>query len=693
MDIRATLKDKLLCALSLLQALTITFFFMAIPLHGVFPPLSWQLLTLGLFLLSLLFSFSAVWLLSYRLRRSSLCLICAILTLLLFGAGVANLTQRYVVCGILLMLLLMGFYFGLCALIWKVTGLYRSFQKGEGWICGVIALALGLIVIGLFNHEHFIYYWDYSGYWTMALDTSRAICQDPQGTLEWLYTSVCVDEYNRWIPLLLGVPLQILGSTYGVYITTLVLLFLMPAAATYAALTQALLSEHSKKRIPTPLLFAFFALSGTVLLPTLNGYADAPCVLLISVLTALAVYTDLTHFQPLELVLMGLTIAHLALMRRSYDYWIITFSVACFFLTFIRLFQNKGQSRRNALKGALSNLAVILGLGVVVFLCFFGYIKSALSLDVGWAYQAWAATANRHTWLDFLQNYGWVILIAAVIGTSLAWRASFNQRYAVVVCVVCVGLLMLRFMPASGFSLHSYYWITGQVLLLAGMGLYAVYDRLEARPSRYLLGGLVLFVCIGFLHSIHIVPLPQVFQPFFPAKYYEVKQSDTKDDVLAVLNTISLLPETSPMVYVLGTDDEFNDDILRNALLPDHFDDANIATTAHADFREGFYTSLLDADYVLTISPTEYHLTEEYQQVVAIPSQLLEDETSTFSQCYENVADVPFEDRMVSIKKKVHPIDLASVRELEAAFNAVYPDHPDLFQDRLEQYIVDNQLA
>ena len=77
----------------------------------------------------------------------------------------------------------------------------------------------------------------------------------------------------------------------------------------------------------------------------------------------------------------------------------------------------------------------------------------------------------------------------------------------------------------------------------------------------------------------------------------------------------------------------------------------------------------------------------------AIPSQLLEDESSFFSHCYEDIATVPFGDRSVKIKKKIKPIDLDSVRELETEFNSVYPDHPELFYDRLEQYIVDNNLA
>lgn len=686
-------KDKLMCSLLLFQAAALTLFFLAIPLQGLLSPWEQPLLALLIFCLTLLLSIGVTWLLSLRLQRSSLCVICAVLTILLFSAGVANLIRQYAICGYLLMLLLMGFYFGLCALIWKVTGLCKAFERREGWICGVLALLLGLVVIGVFNYEDFIYYWDYSGYWTMALDTSQAICQRPQGTLQWLYTSVCVDEYNRWIPLLTGIPLQLLGRTYGAYIATLVLTFLMPTAATYAALTQMLMSRGCKKRITTPWLFAFFAFSGAMLLPTLNGYADAACILLIAVLTALAVYTDLTRFQPLELVLMGLTISHLALMRRSYDYWILTFAVACVVLTLIRLLQNKGQARKQALQGALGNLTVILGLGVVVFICFFRYIQSALSLDVGFAYQAWSATRTYDSWADFIQNYGLVILGAAVVGIFLVRGADILQTAAVVACCICVGLLMLQTMTSSPFALHSYYWITGQILLLAGMGLYAIYGRLAARSSQCFLAGLVLFISAGFLHSIHIITIPAPIQTLFPAKYYAIKQSDTKDDVLAVLNTISMLPEECPSIYVLGTDSEFNDDILRNANLPNHFNNANIFTTAHVDFREGFYTTLLDAEYVLTISPTEYHLTEEYQKVVAIPSQLIGNEDSAFSQCYEEVANVPFEDRVVNIYKRVKPVDLNSVRELEAAFDTVYPEYPDLFHNRFEQYIAVNQLV
>ena len=346
MDLNAISKEKLLRVLSFFLGLTTVFFLTTVPFYGMISFASQPLLTAGLFLLSLLLSFVILRLIASCMCSISLCVFSAAAILLLLGAGIANLRQAYVLCGSMLMLILMGFYFGLCALIWKVTGLYYSFQKGEGWACCAIALLLGLFVIGLFNHERFIYYWDFSGYWTMALDTSRYICQNPQDGLRWLYTSICVDEYNRWIPLLLGIPLQILGQTYGAYIASLFLCFLMPTAATYAALTQALMSKRGEKRIHTTYLFLFYALSGALLLPSLNGYADAACVLFIAMLTALAVYTDLTRFHPLSITLMGLSIAHLALMRRSYDYWIITFAIACFILVFAQLFHKKEQIGR-----------------------------------------------------------------------------------------------------------------------------------------------------------------------------------------------------------------------------------------------------------------------------------------------------------------------------------------------------------
>ena len=88
-------------------------------------------------------------------------------------------------------------------------------------------------------------------------------------------------------------------------------------------------------------------------------------------------------------------------MRRSYDYWIITFAIACFILVFAQLFHKKEQERWDALKGALSNLAVLFGLGALIVFCFFEYFRSALSLNVRFAYQAWSITVGQNAWLDF----------------------------------------------------------------------------------------------------------------------------------------------------------------------------------------------------------------------------------------------------------------------------------------------------
>lgn len=688
------LKNKLIWFSCALLAFSIAFFVMAIPLN-VFNFQVEEAGGLG-FLGSLIFGLAVsvvgIFLLYPQMHRSGLCVLWSSLSVLLFCTGAAYLTERASLCGTLLMLMLLTFYFGLCALSWRVTRLYKFFEKDEAWASCTIALSLCLIIVGLFNRENFIYYWDSAGHWKMALEAGDYICNNPIGCLKYFYTSVCTEEHPQWIPLLLGLPLKLMGRTHTAYIVVLVLLFLMPTAATYAAITQKVMLQEGNKRIPTHYLFFFYAFSGALLLPTLNGYADAACVLLIAVLTGLAIHTDLTRFQPLELTLMGLTISHLALMRRSYDFWIITYAFACVVLTLLVLQKKEGKERIDGLKGGIANLLVIGCIGIVVLISFFGYFKSALNFNAAWAYQAWTATANRDMWGDILQNYGLILLISALGGVFFAGKELTSRKRAAKVCGICIILLIVQSSSTAGFALHSYYWITGQLLLLAGIGIYGLYQGLEERLGKCILAGMLLFTCVGFLHSTHILPANRAIGYLIPAKYYEFKKSSTVDDVIDVLTQIRQLPEEYPLIYVLGTDSTFNDDILRNAYLPDTFDSAYIYATAHADFRDGFYPSLLDADYVLTISPTEYHLAEEYQRVVAIPNKLIMNDSTALGQCYEEIASIPFEGRVVSIQKKIRPIDLASVRELEDAFNAVYPEYPELFYNRLEDYAVANGL-
>jgi len=554
---------------------------------------------------------------------------------------------------------------------------------------------LCVITFAIVKQEHFIYYWDYSGIWPQALNISEYICEEPYKALSWLYSSILNDEYNMWRPLLLGLPLRILGQSYAAYVTSLVLCFLMPTAATYAALIQKIMCSKKARRIPTPLLFSFFAFSGAMLIPTFFGYGDAPCVFLISILTVLAIETDLTKFQPRNIVLMGILIAQLALMRRSYDYWIIAYAVVCAILAVISIFRAKEPDRRHMLKGSVLNAAVLCGIGLPIMILFWGYIKTILAFDVGFRHQAWTAAQNQsniNRWLCFLGNYGPVILLAAIASVVVAWKEVSQVKRTVFVSVGCIGILIAKKMPYITGIVHGFYWITGQILLLAGLGIYCLFNKATRWKTSVVFAALVLFTGVNFLISFHVIPVNSFTKCLFQSTFYEKKNSESVDDTMLVLDALDDLPEDCPRVYVLGTDFEFNDDILRNARLPEGFKGAQIYTTAHVDFRDGFFESLLEADYVLTIDPIEFHLEEQYQKVVSIPNQMIADKTTAFGECYVEVERIPFTDRTVSIRKRMKVPSIASVRELEAAFDKVYPEYPQMFHDRFEAYISSNSL-
>ena len=615
----------------------------------------------------------------------------AFLSLLLLLISITYIYNCVLICGTLLMLLLMASFYGLGVFIWTSTKLYKGYTRREALICFILSLAIAVMVFFLFKQEKFIYYWDYSGYWKMALETSRYICQNPYEGLKWLYDSILVDEYNRWIPLLIGIPLRLLGGSYSAFITVLVLFFLMPTAATYTAIVQRLMDINTRKSIPTILVFVFFALSGALILPTFYGYADAPCIFLIANLTALVVWTDLTESRPARILLLGLSVLHLALMRRAYDYWLVAYAFACILITIISIWKAPSSERREKLKGSIKNLVYLSVIGGLAACIFKQYLINIINSNITFAYQAWAAS-RQYEWSDFIYNYGPIVLLGSFI--SVLWgrkRFQYMGR-AISVEAITIIVLIIVIVSSGGFAIHTYYQITGQILLLFILGIYYVCDMLEQKVRIRFLSGVAAFTLINFLISIHVVPVNIVTQCFFQSKFYEIKQSETYDDTIAIVDVLGKLPGESPDIYVLGTDEEFNDDILRNALLPEILDEVYIYTTAHVDFREGFYTTIFDADYIVTIYPIEYHLGEEFQKVISIPNELLLDTSSRWGQCYVEFCELPFADRTVKVLKKVKDATADCVREVEGEFDNVYLEYPELFHDRFEEYIEENGL-
>ena len=76
---------------------------------------------------------------------------------------------------------------------------------------------------------HFVFFWDYGGYWTSSYTTMNDLFEHPYEAWKHIRHSVAHDDYNLFLPLLLVLPLKLFGYTFLHYVMVVFTFFLLPA--------------------------------------------------------------------------------------------------------------------------------------------------------------------------------------------------------------------------------------------------------------------------------------------------------------------------------------------------------------------------------------------------------------------------------------------------------------------------------
>ena len=102
--------------------------------------------------------------------------------------------------------------------------------KKTDWLFSFMILfgITGVICI-LIKQNHFIYYWDYGREWTTAISVSQDLFETPLSALKGIYYSINEEDYNRFMPILIALPLRLLGNSFARYVVINQVFYMCPA--------------------------------------------------------------------------------------------------------------------------------------------------------------------------------------------------------------------------------------------------------------------------------------------------------------------------------------------------------------------------------------------------------------------------------------------------------------------------------
>lgn len=597
----------------------------------------------------------------------------------------------YVICILFIIL-----YYGVC--LWAlccnggisvIKGIYENITFSQKIIIRVILAATLVLTVYWIRQNCFVYYWDYSGYWTMSISRMEYIFNnDSKSIFETLFYSINNDDYNMFLPTIVALPLKILGYTYLRYVVINHIMFLLPSVMVQALCVVKLIKKNRKldreKLFLVGLLMA--AIFPANYIAMYRGYIDVAILLPISILLYLFLDRDFTKVSLSGNISMALLLIILWISRRYTIYFIIGFVVAMLIKALAQIFMQD----ISRLKIVIVNFLLIGGVSLGgLFILFKDFVLRAMLTNYGEMYSAYDAPISYKV-SSLGNSFGYVSIIILLITGILCLYFKRNRvNYFSLVVLSVVETIM--FWNTQTMGDHHKLILNMPIYLLCLMQLdFWDFSVQNVKRKKYVAFEKVLVACslIAMIMNFSNALIPKIQgrinNGLFSMSYTPLQRSDiaTLNVLKDYLNTLTY--STGETIYVAASGPILNCDILRKLEMP--FSNNAIPSmvgTADIDLRDGFPSDFLKANYIVTTDPVQLHLSTG-QEVVSFLANEVNNSKGEIGEHFSLLDEFILDDCvMAKVYRKALPFDNNDLQYLSDYYMTLYPDHQELFQDRI----------
>lgn len=554
---------------------------------------------------------------------------------------------------------------------------------------GIIFIFLGssLFFWWLLSQNQTIYIWDQLGTWAPAVEYSQKIFCDPH-SLSRTFRHSLADDYTHVMPLLMSVPMHLLGNNSYVSMSMLIyIIAIFPSLVFVAIALKTLLSKMASIEVSIcGLLLVVLLLYPLATIPALLGYSQGGQIVTQAMFLLLLISKDWSRFEGQRVIAVCLMIILSVLLARSATFMYAGFLAgAALYALYAGWQQGCLKQRFRVLIKEYAIFALVTAGIMSVFL--WKIYRTSHTLDYSVAYSAYSSGFMKNMFevpVDFL---GILLLFLAVAGGIYAYTKSEMRPWvlglAVWGCMAVCGMSRIQAMGVQHFS----------AILLPVLGLVALgWGRLVSclAAAGRIIACLALFVlsAVQFSHAyMGGYPDANLGMAYKPMQRFDLAEIDS------LIIDMNKLAGTEKKVYFVSSSGMYNSVTLAKAHFPNESEAIpNLMNTADVDLRDGFPLQFLEARIVAVALPVQLHLRADGQRVVSLLATDVCDDTPIgrrFVQIGTHMLH-PFKDGNYAVEVKVYERmsdwQLNDIDWLQAQFDEIYPDSRALFHDRLEKY-------
>lgn len=579
------------------------------------------------------------------------------------------------------------FYLYIFAIFNKTNAIVEinTFTKSDWYISIFIFVSITCAIAVLIKQNQFIYYWDYGREWTTALSVSDELFVNPINALKSIYASINSTDYNQLMPVLIILPLKILGNSFARYVVVNMVFYMCPALFMISLLAYKILHKYQINGTKFWNIVLFVSLTPILYYVLLDGFMDAPVLILISGLLMLSLELDFEKVDIVACVEMAVGILMLVLFRRHFAYWVVGYIVSIFFIAVYHIEKEKDRFRK--FKVYVMDMLIIGGICLSVLLTVFRqfFLRSVFN-NFSYAYSAYNVT-YAEKFERIVVVFGWGVLFMAFILAPIVCR-WYKGLFAITISYfIHIALATFLLWRELQMNWHQYYLIVIQVILLASVGLFGLAERKKKKNQILIKLAGVIWGLINV--GVCFVPIFQGTNIYhlFSTRYYETKTRNDLESIHEMIDYVNEIanPENGKWVYVLSSSGVLNSDILRKAELPFNINPIpTLYGTREVDLRDGFPEELFQADVVIVGEPVQTHLPDGKQQIISHLSELILDSDSYLGKHYSCVKKFVLDGGVTAnVYNRISQYDKEDYVKLQTYFDDLYGEYPELFGNRI----------
>ena len=572
----------------------------------------------------------------------------------------------------------------------KIKNLYSIFSFLSKVALKIIIFLTLLFIIYWSRQDHFVYFWDYAGYWSSSI--SRMSYMENNSFIDIitsLIQSINNDDYNIFLPTIIALPLKFFGYSFPKYVFITCIMFLIPTVLIQGMIALELIQNSKIKQdkifIITVLLAVCF--SGNYY-AVFRGYIDIACLLPISIVMFLFIDYDFRRISISRNIAIALMLVLVWISRRYTIYFIIGYVIA---LLTKALFVIINQKDLRIIKKIIINFSLIGGISVGILLILFReFLLHALFTNYRHMYIAYDAPLAFKI-RSLIASFGYISGIIIIIIGILCF---LNKRNIVnYISLIIMGITeTFLFWKAQDMGVHHRMLLNLPIFLIYIMCLdYWCTDNTECRISKFkkCANQFTVLFCVAMIFinfSKAFIPNTSVAgtNAIFSEKYYPLKRFDIDNLNLLADKLNNLTAGSDDHIYIAASGTTLNCDILRKLRMP-YSDNAipNMFNTCDVDLRDGFPTDFLRAKYIVTTDPIQLHL-KTGQEVVRYLATNVQNRNSYIGCHFEEIDAVNLDNGIIAkIYMKFTDFCEEDLQCLKNYYTKLYPNNIEIFADRI----------